>query len=145
LIHQSGAGEALEHRPTETALPESEIIEQLQRLLGPDRVKEMLSQFRGQLSKQFQGQLTDPDALTVLRQEAHTMIGQAGMLGFGELAQCCRKLLDACKSDVNVSAALAELGSAQARALAALCSINGGKRMPGRVSRSARNRYLSRP
>jgi hypothetical protein len=73
------------------------------------------------------------------------MIAQVGMLGFAELAQCCRRLQDACKSDGNVSAPLAELGSAQARALAALCTMNAANRMPGGLRQSARNSYLNRP
>jgi len=105
------------------ALPETETIDQLERLLGPDRLKEILAEFQKDLSGRFKGPPVTPDTLKILRQEAHSMIAQAGMLGFDELSQSCRKLQDACKGGGNVPAALAALNEAQARALAALCTM----------------------
>jgi CheY-like chemotaxis protein len=108
------------------APPDTETISHLKRLLGAERLNELLTMFQGELSARFKSHPMGPDAIRVLRQEAHSTIAQAGMLGFDELSQCCRNLQDACKEGGDVRAALAVLSDAQARALAALHTIDLG-------------------
>jgi PAS domain S-box-containing protein len=126
------------------SLPEAETIGQLKGLLGAERLDEMLGEFQEELSSRFAAQPDGADALKLLRREAHSMISQAGMLGFEELSRRCRELQDACDKGSDISAALEALGNAQAGVLAALCTMNLGASDSHRIcSASAAPRFAA--
>ncbi len=89
-------------------------FEKVATLLPAERLQKHLASFEEQLTDVFRGR---PSA-ELLKSGAHKLVSQAGMLGFGQLADQCRKLEQAVDEDVDVAESFCAAQIAAEEALA---------------------------
>jgi CheY-like chemotaxis protein len=104
-----------------------QVHDELVAILGPEKIASLLSKLEGQLARSF---ATVPHAIdpSELAREAHSLVSQAGMLGFLELADSCRDLEAACLSGEEVAAFLKSAQSARDRAVREIGRLRHGSR-----------------
>jgi CheY-like chemotaxis protein/HPt (histidine-containing phosphotransfer) domain-containing protein len=93
-----------------------QVYDELVAILGPDKIAGLMSKLEDQLARSFAAVPNTIEPLELAR-EAHTLVSQAGMLGFLELAELCRDLEAACLSGDDVSPLLNSARSARDRAV----------------------------
>jgi CheY-like chemotaxis protein/HPt (histidine-containing phosphotransfer) domain-containing protein len=87
--------------------------------IGPERFADLVEMFTSDAQRRFAPELEDAPRAAIGR-EAHSFGGAAGMLGFSELAEACRRLEIAARSGAELAGLFADCRAARARALAAL-------------------------
>ena len=91
---------------------------QLAELLGEAQAEHYLRKLRDTVRDGFAAAPTSPDAVTRLKEEAHVTSSQAGILGFIQLSQACKRLDEACGRGGDVDAALSDVQALQGEVLA---------------------------
>jgi CheY-like chemotaxis protein/HPt (histidine-containing phosphotransfer) domain-containing protein len=104
-----------------------QVHDELVAILGTEKIGILLSKFEAQLARSFATapQAVDPPELA---REAHSLVSQAGMLGFLELADACRDLEAACLSGEDAAPFLASARSARDRAVREIGRLRHGPR-----------------
>jgi CheY-like chemotaxis protein/HPt (histidine-containing phosphotransfer) domain-containing protein len=112
--------------PSPCAL-DPQVYDDLVTVLGMDKIGSLLSKLEGQLARSFASfpQTIDPSELA---REAHSLVSQAGMLGFLELADVCRDLELACLAGVDIAATLDAARSARDRAVREIGRLRHARR-----------------
>jgi CheY-like chemotaxis protein len=81
-------------------------------LMGDERVAEWLTRLKKQLEGTFFDNTFDEVDREELARSAHSIISQAAILGFSELAELCGQLQEACDSSRNLSLPIQKARSA---------------------------------
>lgn len=104
-----------------------QVHDELVAILGTEKIGSLLSKLEAQLTRSF---ATAPRAVDPpeLAREAHSLVSQAGMLGFLELADACRDLEAACLAGDDVAPFLASAQSARDRAVREIGRLRHGPR-----------------
>lgn len=89
-------------------------------MMGEVRLRGIMRTFEEQLRDRADEAELDRSRLA---KRAHTLISQAGMLGFMELSERFAEIEEACLADADLSVPLARLREARARALEAMQSV----------------------
>lgn len=84
---------------TRSAMFDETVVAHLRKTLGLENSAKLLRLFVADARERFQTEPDAPAACEVIRREAHTFGGSAGLLGFLELAEACRALEAAPASD----------------------------------------------
>lgn len=97
---------------------------ELERLLGPRQVGDWLDRLRARLDT-ITGLLGGPpDDVAELASAAHQIVSHAGSLGFAHLADCCRRLEEACHDEpADIPVRMAEAAAAIHQAESVLAQL----------------------
>jgi HPt (histidine-containing phosphotransfer) domain-containing protein len=87
-------------------------FEDLSGLMGQERTQAWLTRIR----EQIEANLLDCGDKAQLRSAAHSLVSQAGMLGFSDLARLCSDLDQACRQDGDIKVLLGEVRTAAQQA-----------------------------
>ncbi len=99
-LHWTAKGSAAElDTGARSAMFDETIVAHLRKTLGRANSDKLLRLFVADARERFQTEPDSPATYEVIRREAHTFGGSAGLLGFLELAEACRALEAAPASD----------------------------------------------
>lgn len=106
---------------------DGEVTDDLETLLGREWVAAGARRLEEQLAAVFDHRDPHSAAPADLARQAHDLVSQAGMLGYGELSRRCSELEEACLRGTDIPEVFARAAEASARARAQLA----GTRHPG--------------
>ena len=102
------------------------VYDDLEALLGVERTGAMFAKLQDQLLDSFP-EAADHDRPSLAR-HAHSLIAQAGMLGFTILSNACRDLETACLTQGDVAGCLERARTARDRAMQDIARMSGAAR-----------------
>ncbi|HEV2559458.1 MAG TPA: ATP-binding protein [Microvirga sp.] len=109
--------------PAATATLDREVYEDLAGLLGPEKLSDHLAKLEARLLASLQTAAAAD--MPALAQQAHSLISQAGMLGFTTLSDVCRDLETACIEGAAITDLLARARAARDAALQEIGALRG--------------------
>jgi CheY-like chemotaxis protein len=109
--------------PAVSPVLDREVYDDLAGLLGPAKLGELLAKLEARLLASLQAGA--PADMPALAQQAHSLISQAGMLGFTPLSDVCRDLETACIEGAAVTDLLNEARAARDAALQEITVLRG--------------------
>jgi CheY-like chemotaxis protein/HPt (histidine-containing phosphotransfer) domain-containing protein len=104
-----------------------QVYDDLVEVLGPDKIQSLLTKLESQLTRSFAPLPQSIDSSELAR-EAHSIVSQAGMLGFLTLADLCRDLEMACLSGADIATTLEAVRSARDRAVREIARLRHARR-----------------
>ncbi|MDE4914568.1 PAS domain S-box protein [Methylobacterium sp. 092160098-2] len=115
-------GRADRSRETADAIsePSTSVFGKLVSAVGRETCMRLLDSFEHDLRESFVEEQPDRDALA---RDAHALKGEAGQLGFAELADACRDLEEACLEGRELAGPMARARTARERALEAIDTL----------------------
>jgi HPt (histidine-containing phosphotransfer) domain-containing protein len=121
MIVDTGAAAARDERDVERRLFDEKVYGDLAEVLGKEKMIRLLDKLEELLGSSLSAA---PDR-TALAREAHSLISQAGMLGFTELSEACRSLENACLAEGSIDARLAAVRDIRQRTLREIGRLRG--------------------
>jgi HPt (histidine-containing phosphotransfer) domain-containing protein len=101
----------------EPAVLKAPAFEELVAAAGRDRALGMLERFGDQLKERFADESLTPADPERLAKNAHAAVSMAGMLGFEELSQLCRRVEESARSGGELEPLIQELKTSRDAAL----------------------------
>jgi signal transduction histidine kinase/CheY-like chemotaxis protein/HPt (histidine-containing phosphotransfer) domain-containing protein len=102
MIVDTGAASVRNELDAEMRLFDEKVYGDLAQVLGKEKMIRLLDK----LEELLRSSLSAVPDRTTLAREAHSLISQAGMLGFTELSEACRSLENACLAEGSIDAPL---------------------------------------
>jgi CheY-like chemotaxis protein len=121
MIVDTGAASARDELDAEMHLFDEKVYGDLAQVLGKEKMIRLLDK----LAEILQSSLSQIPDRTALAREAHSLISQAGMLGFTELSEACRSLENACLAEENIDAPLAAVSDIRQKTLREIGRLRG--------------------
>ena len=109
----------------------------LSALLGSERVAGLLDRLAEQIAPLFEGDDAAPGVRQRFRLEAHALIGAAGLIGFRDLADLCRRLEEADMATDEFGAVLGRLRDEQRWSLGKIASLRHKADIPAAAPTAA--------
>jgi HPt (histidine-containing phosphotransfer) domain-containing protein len=110
---------------------DAKVYRELSAVLGADKVDRLLQRLEEGLARSFVQFETAALDRAELGREAHSLVSQAGMLGFLELADLCRDLETACSRGDDPAPLLARTRQARDRALQEIARLRSAREPSG--------------
>jgi signal transduction histidine kinase/CheY-like chemotaxis protein/HPt (histidine-containing phosphotransfer) domain-containing protein len=109
--------------PAAPMVLDPEVYEDLLDTIGSDTMGRMLDRLSERLAAMQHDDSFSAREIGRTAREAHSMISAAGMLGFTEVSDLCRKLENACLAGDDIAPLVAQARSAGARALSRIATL----------------------